>query len=201
MANTRGWLASNLLRGLSIVVPVLVALHLVRWLVVNAEQMTMAIAVDWFPWDYYVPGTGVLLLLVTVFLLGLLIYPWLEKQLDAFMRRVPLFNLFYVPLRDLMTVFSGGKGEALGQPVMIKMPDTGAEMPGFITRDSAEGLPEGMLPDGHVFVFVQFASQLGGHIMAVPRSACRSINVAPEELLKFALTAGLSAPRASRKKA
>lgn len=83
----------------------------------------------------------------------------------------------------------------LGQPVMIRIPNTNMETLGFITKKDSEGLPEGFLPEDHIVVYVQWSSQVGGYCFIVPRDHVRPVNITVEEGMRWALTAGLSAPK------
>lgn len=195
MQGTKRWIGRVLLQGLSILVPIAVAIQILAWLLQGAERLTMTLTVDVFPWEIYVPGMGVLLLLAAVFLVGLLMYPWISDRIDSVLRRVPLFGALYSPLRDLMQLFSGDARERLGYPVMVRLPGSGIETPGFVTRKERDGLPENLVPEGYVVVYVQLASQIGGLTLLVPEEACRPLDLSTEEALRFAITAGVSAPR------
>ncbi len=195
MQGTKRWVGRVLLQGLTILVPIAVAIQILAWLLQGAERLTMTLAVDVFPWQFYVPGMGVLLLLAAVFLVGLLMYPWVSDALDRLLRRVPLFGALYSPLRDLMQLFSGDARDRLGYPVMVRLPGSGMETPGFVTRKGGEELPTELLPEGWVVVYVQLASQIGGFTLLVPEESCRPLNMSTEEALRFAITAGVSLPR------
>lgn len=198
MQTTKRWLMTTLLRGLSILVPVAVAVQVLAWLLRSAETMTMTLFVDVFPWQIYLPGMGVLLLCGVVFAVGLLMYPWFSEKLDALFRRLPLFGSVYAPVRDLMSLLGGGAGEKLGYPVVLRVPGTELETIGFVTRRENENLPPELLESGYVVAYVQFASQLGGFTLLVPESACRRLDMSTEDAMRFAITAGLSLPRAER---
>ncbi len=195
MKATKKWFVSTLLRGLSIVVPFAVALQVMSWLLRNAETMTMTLAVDVFPWQIYVPGMGVLLLVAIVFGVGLLMYPWFSEKCDALFRSVPLFGSVYAPVRDLMSLLGGNAEQKLGSPVMVTIPGTEIESLAFVTRREGGNLPDGFLREGYVVAYLQFSSQIGGLSFIVPESACRPVDMSVEDAMRFSLTAGLSAPR------
>ncbi len=195
MQGTKRWVGRILLQGLSILVPIAVAIQILAWLLQGAERLTMTLTVDVFPWQIYVPGMGVLLLLTAVFLVGLLMYPWVSDRLDGVLRRVPLFGALYGPVRDLMRLFSADARDRLGYPVMVRMPGSDFETLGFVTQKDGGSLPDGLLQPGYVVVYVQLASQIGGLTLAVPESSCRPLDISTEEALRFAITAGVSSPR------
>jgi uncharacterized membrane protein len=142
-------------------------------------------------------------LATVIFLLGLLMYPWVAgkifKIFDRLMRKIPIFSSIYSPMRDLMDMLGNDISKQLGQPVMIKVPNTEMETLGFITREDAQDLPDGLLPKNHVVVYVQWSSQVGGYCFIVPKDHVREVNLTAEEGMRWSLTAGLSAPPRNQK--
>lgn len=198
------FLTRTLLKGLTVVLPVAAALYILIWIIGDLEVLVRNLLQRWLPEGLYFPGMGILLLIATVFLVGLLMYPWLTRQLfsviDRLFRRIPLFSSIYSPVKDLMDMFGGGMQDKLGQVVMVKVPNTEMETLGFITQDSPDDMPEGFIKEDHVVVFVQWSSQLGGYCFIVPRESVREVDMSVEDGLRWALTAGLSAPKSGNAK-
>jgi uncharacterized membrane protein len=188
-------------KGLVVVLPIMAAVYVVIWLVRDSEawvkNLLLAVIPDQYG-HYYVPGLGLTLLVVGVFCVGLLMYPWITRKLleavDAVLRRIPLFGAIYSPARDLMDVLGGDVQQKLGQVVLVKIPNTNMETLGFITRDDLSDLPEGFAKEDHVVVYVQWSSQIGGYCFVVPRDAVQPIDMTVEQGMRWALTAGISAP-------
>lgn len=150
------------------------------------------------PPEFYVPGLGLVIVAVGIFCVGLLMYPWLTRKLldgaDRVFRRLPFFGSIYSPTRDLMDLLGADVQEQLGQVVLIKIPNTDMETLGFVTRDDLSDLPDGFPADGHVVVYVQWSSQIGGYCFVVPRDAVRPIDMTVEPGMRWALIAGVSVP-------
>lgn len=191
-------LSRVLLKGLSLVLPVAVAVYVIAWLVRKAEGTVKYLLTAVLPPDYYVPGMGLAAMIIAVFGAGLLMYPWMTRTLigyiEKLLRRLPLFGSIYSPVKDLMDLLGGGMENQLGRPVMIKVPNTEIETLGFITREDQKGLPLGFMPPDHLVVYVQWSSQLGGYCFIVPKESVRPLDISAEEGMRWALTAGLSGP-------
>jgi uncharacterized membrane protein len=183
---------------MAVVLPVVAAIYVLVWIVRDTETAVKSLLLRVVPQEYYVPGSGLLLVLLTVFLIGLLMYPWLTRKmldgLDGVFRKIPLFATIYSPVRDLMDVMGGDMTEKLAQVVMIKVPNTNLETLGFITRKDLSDLPDGFPKENHVVVFVQWSSQIGGYCFIVPRDSVRPVEMTVEEGMRWALTAGISGP-------
>jgi uncharacterized membrane protein len=192
------WITRTFFKGVAVVLPVVAAIYVIIWLVRDTEIAVQGLLLRLVPEQYYFPGVGLLIVLVAVFLIGLLMYPWLTRKmfdgLDAAFRKIPLFGTIYSPVRDLMDLMGGDMTEKLGQVVMIKVPNTNMETLGFVTRDDLSDLPDGFTKDDHVVVFVQWSSQIGGYCFIVPSDSVRPVDMTVEEGMRWALTGGISAP-------
>lgn len=193
------FLSRTMLKGMAVVLPVAAAIYVVVWLGSGVDRLMKGILTRVLPRDLYVPGSGVVLVILGVFVVGLLMYPVLTRRLltrlDILLRRIPLFASIYSPVRDLLNLLGGSVESRLGQVVLVKIPGIEFESLGFITRDSTDGLPDGMLPPDHVVVLLPWSTQIGGTCFIVPRSAVRPVSLSVEEGLRWALTGGVSAPR------
>lgn len=192
------FLGATFVRGLALVIPVAGAAYVLTWLLRDSEGAIRSLLLNVIPRSMYFPGLGIGVFVVLTFLLGLLMYPWLTrvliKRADTLFRNIPLFSQIYSPLKDLFDMFGGDMSDKLGTPVMVTIPGTQMQTLGFITRKSADGLPEGMLADDHVVVYVQWSSQVGGYCFIVPEDSLRPLDMSVEEGMRWALTAGLSGP-------
>ena len=188
-----------MLKGLSLVLPVALAIYVIVWLARSVDGILKNVIIYFLPSGSYIPGMGLLVMLVIVFFAGLLMYPWLTKTfmkaIDKQLRKIPLFGSVYSPTKDLVDLFGEGMDEKLGKPVMIKIPNTDVETLGFVTRENNKDLPEGFIPDGYIVVYVQWSSQAGGYCFVVPEDSVRELGVSVEDGLRWALTAGISGPK------
>ena len=192
------FLSRTFLKGLAVVLPIVAAVYVTLWIVRDGETVVRGALLTVLPEQYYVPGLGLALVVTIVFSVGLLMYPWLTRKLldgiDGFLRRVPLFGSVYSPTRDLMEMFGGDVEQQLGQVVMIEIPNTNIETLGFITRDNLTDMPEGLASEDRVVVYVQWSSQIGGYCFVVPQDSVRPVDMTVEQGMRWALTAGISAP-------
>lgn len=193
------------LKGLTIVLPVVVGIYVTVWLLGGLEESIGAALQAVLPEGVYLPGMGVALALVLIFLAGLLMYPWLTRKLfeglDALLRRIPFFASIYSPVRDLMDFVGGSMDTQLGKPVMVRVPNTEMDTLGFITREHDPEGGGGMIPEGHKAVYVQWSSQIGGYCFIVPEESIRPLDISVEDGMRWALTAGLSGPADRKGKA
>lgn len=193
------FLTRTFFKGLAVVLPVAASIYVILWLAEQSEGISRLIAERVLPPDVYLPGAGIAVLLAGIFAVGLLMYSWLTRQLiegaERLFRKIPIVASIYGPVRDLVDLFGDDIANKFGQVVRVQVPNTEMYTLGFITRDDAAGLPDGLLPDGHVVVFVQWSSQVGGYCFIVPEDSVTPIEMSVQDGMRWALTGGVSAPQ------
>jgi len=94
-------ISSLFLQGLVAVVPIVLTLYTVYWLVTTLEAMLRPVV----PAAYYVPGSGLILSVALIFLVGVLVDFFLFEKLlalgQAILNRVPIVKTIYRALTDL----------------------------------------------------------------------------------------------------
>lgn len=192
------FISQTFLKGLTVLLPIAATLYILNWLISSSESLVRGAVTRLIPDQYYIPGMGIAILLGALFLIGLLMYSWMAQKIvqgfDKLFRKLPLISSIYSPFRDLMDMFGGDFADQLGKPVIIKVPGTEIETLGFITRRDLSNLPDGISKEGHVVVYVQWSSQIGGYCFIVPEDSVREVDMTVEDGMRWSLTAGLSGP-------
>lgn len=143
----------------------------------------------------YIPGLGILLTLLIIFLLGLLLTNFITAGLMAEVERklteVPFIKAIYLPLRDLMNLFSKGGGpEGMKTVVFVDIAGNGGvKALGLVTRDVFSDVPgiEKYATD-RVAVYIPFSYGLGGFTFLVPRSQIERVDIPIEKAMSMAIT-------------
>jgi len=183
--------------GLAVTLPVVATVYIVIWMALATENTLDGLLHFVLPHVAYVPGMGVALGVVLVFLVGLLMRAWVVRKLfgwtEALMYRLPLVKTVYGALRDFMNFLSRPKEQGLQQVVLVRLGDDLRVM-GFVTRDDPAGLPPGMGDPDMIMVYMPMSYQIGGYTALVPRASVQPVDMSFEEAMRFTLTAGLSIP-------
>lgn len=142
----------------------------------------------------YIPGLGILLTLVVIFLLGLglnnLITGGIFKAIERRMTQVPFIKAIYNPLRDLMNLFNKGGGpQSLKTVVLVELNEGGIRAMGLVTRDVFSDIPA---IDKHatdkVAVYIPLSYGLGGFTLLVPKSKITQLDLPVEKAMGLAIT-------------
>ena len=184
--------------GLAVTLPVVATLYLLVWAARATEHALDGLLRFVLPQAVYLPGLGVALGVVLVFLVGLLMRTWAARKIfswtEKLMYRVPLVKTVYGALRDFTEFLSRPQKQGAQQVVLVRLGGTDLRVMGFVTRDDLAGLPPGMGEPGMIMVYMPMSYQVGGYTALVPRASVQPVDMSFEEAMRFTLTAGLSVP-------
>jgi uncharacterized membrane protein len=192
-------LTRTFLSGLFVLLPIMVTLAIVMWLIGIAETVLGAFIRVLLPSNAYLPGMGLVVSLVLIFVVGVAmqaiffreLMKWVEDQLE----RIPLIKTVYSAVKDLTGFFSraGSGAKRFGQVVQVQIPGVPIRMLGFVTLDDLHGVGlAGTDGEESVAVYLPMSYQIGGYTVLLPRSYLTPVDMGMEEAMRFLITAGLS---------
>lgn len=186
---------STFLRGLGVVLPIGLTLYLVVWSVRMAESVMKPLALLLMPSEAdYVPGSGLVLGLVFIYLTGLLVqlfvFEWLVRLGQHVLERTPLVKSIYSALDDFMNYVSRRPSETASRVVNVELAE-GLSLVGFITDPDPVALRAPGDPDDRVAVYLPMSYQLGGFTVLLPRDRLRPLDLGVEDAMRRVLTAGV----------
>ncbi len=182
---------TTFLKGLLAVVPITATIYLLIWLIKTAESAFGGILMSSFPNIPYVPGLGVLIAIVLIFLIGLALNAWITQKVFQFtediLEQLPLIKSVYKPMKDLMGFFSGGKTKELNRVVLVDLKEFGQVL-GLVTRDSYQDLKLDNELGGKIAVFIPLSYQIGGMTLFLPKEQIQEVDLPVEKALNLAVT-------------
>lgn len=184
------------LRGLATVLPVAVTISILYWVGVSLESVLGAIVKLILPDGYYLPGTGLLLALISIFVLGATVHAWFIRKLietgERLIDRIPLAKTIYGGVRDLMKFVSAtAEREDLDQVVLVQVADD-IKLVGFVTGDEVGILEEANGKGKLRSVYLPMSYQLGGYTVCLPAKRLTPVNISVEDAMRWVLTAGVA---------
>ncbi|MEX0884088.1 MAG: DUF502 domain-containing protein [Cyclobacteriaceae bacterium] len=169
------------LRGLLFVVPFFLTAYII---ILAVQFLDNIIPVN-------VPGLGIIVMFFFVTLVGYLTSIFITKSLfetlEKIVFKIPLVNILYTSIKDLMSAFVGDK-KKFNTPIVVKLSDNMSRL-GFMTQDDL-----GVLGDDElVAVYFPHSYNFSGNLYLVPKSQVRKLeNVNSTEIMKFIVSGGVS---------
>jgi uncharacterized membrane protein len=177
-------------RGLITLLPITLTVYILYSAIIILENLLGSFLRILLP--TYIPGLGLLLTLVLIYMFGLLLNNYLTGRLlmslEERLTRVPFLKAVYSPLRDLMNLFSQKDPKEMGKVVLVTIGTTGIRMLGIVTRETFSDLPLGQLAQDKVTVYVPFSYGLGGYTLLVEKSQITEVNIPIEKAMSLAIT-------------
>jgi uncharacterized membrane protein len=139
-----------------------------------------------------IPGVGLLVTFTFVALLGWAGQSFLFRPIGQFVEKIfekaPIVKMIYTSLTDFFNAFVGEKRK-FTRPVAVKVNLVSElEKIGFITTEDLQFLGT----EGKVAVLFPHSYNWSGELFIVPKELVRPINLPPGEVMKFALTGGVT---------
>ena len=135
-------------KGLIVVLPITLTFYLLFWASVKVESLFKS-SLQWILGkELYIPGLGIAVTLLLVFLVGLLVSNFITARLFNWitdtLEKVPLIKVIYNPLKDLMALIPGRSSSKnkLQRVVMVPLEGLGVEVMGLVTREDLEEIPD-----------------------------------------------------------
>lgn len=178
------------LKGLLYVVPIGVTIYII--------YETFIILDELIPID--IPGLGILLIFVFITCVGVLgshlVSDKLIRAFENSLKRIPLINLIYTSVKDLMNAFVGEK-KSFTQPVAIKLYEQSeVRRLGFITNDNFAHLGKS---NDLITVYMPHSYNISGNVYLVPASYVEPVDVIPADLMKYTVSGGVTEVRKREK--
>jgi uncharacterized membrane protein len=148
---------------------------------------------------FKIPGLGLIIILSFITLIGvigssILLKPLLNS-LDKIISQAPLVKIIYTSIKDFMSAFVG-KDKKFTEPVLVKLSqDFDMERLGFITQHDLSGLG---ISAEKVAVYLPHSYTFSGNLVIVPVANVTPLNANSTEVMKFVVTAGVTAIQAQK---
>ncbi len=123
------------LAGVAVIAPVAVTAYVVWWVAVQLDKAGRAVLGD--VGQRLFIGAGILVIVVSIYLLGLLTHLWLFRRLLGWLERIidrlPGVKTLYQSVRELMALFGKGS-ERMGKVVEYHPPGMSGTLLGLLTN-------------------------------------------------------------------
>ncbi|HWN30791.1 MAG TPA: DUF502 domain-containing protein [Burkholderiales bacterium] len=187
--------------GLLIWVPLVITLWVLDFLISTMDQSLRLLPPEWRPealFGYHIPGLGVILTLVVLFLTGLFTANILGQRLVKFwewlLSRIPVVKSIYSGVKQVSDTLFSGQGQAFRKVLLVQYPREGSWIIAFQT-----GQPRGdvtnHLKGEYVSVYVPTTpNPTSGFFLMMPRNDVIELDMSVDGALKYIISMGVAAP-------
>jgi uncharacterized membrane protein len=193
--------------GLLIWIPLVITIWVLKLVVDMLDQTLLLLppALRTESWlGVHVPGMGVLLTLLIVFLTGTVTANLIGQRLVHFwheiMHRIPVVSSIYSSVKQVSDTLFSSSGEAFRKALLVQWPREGMWTIAFLT-----GAPGGdvtrHLQGDYVSVYVPTTpNPTGGYFVMMPRKDVIELEMSVDTALKYVISMGVATPNGSGKR-
>lgn len=144
---------------------------------------------------FHIPGLGILLTFLVVYILGLIIRNVLGRQLftwgEKILFNIPLVNTIYKTIKQFTSAFTGTtEGKNFQKVIFLQYPRMGVWTLAFVTGESVDG---NGVKYYHIFVPTT-PNPTSGFFIIIPQNDTMKTDMTVEEGIKMVISGGLIAP-------
>ncbi|BCA54167.1 membrane protein [Nitrospira sp. KM1] len=189
------------LTGLLVITPIWGTVLILKTLFLTVEGILGNLLAEMVP-TLYVPGLGIVALVLLVFMTGLFAANFMGKQIvriwESWLNRVPLVRGIYSTLKSMMDILSFSERGSYHRVVLIQFPKNGHYCLAFVTGMSKGGEGQELAHEPLVHVYVPTSpNPTSGYFLLVPEREVTSVDITVEEAMKLIISGGLYSPMPS----
>lgn len=196
-----------LITGLLIWIPLVITIWVLKLVVDMLDQslLLLPLALRTENWvGMHIPGLGVLLTLLIVFLTGAVTANFIGQRLVYFwneiLHRIPVVSSIYSSVKQVSDTLFSSSGEAFRKALLVQWPREGMWTIAFLT-----GTPGGdvvnHLQGDYVSVYVPTTpNPTGGYFVMMPRKDVIELAMSVDTALKYVISMGVASPSANGKR-
>lgn len=200
----KAFLKTYLLTGLIVVVPITITIYIIQALVRAMDDFLTFIPRAYYPdtlMGFHLPGLGLVLVTIMVFLVGLLTHSYVGTKLvhwwDAVVGRIPVVRNIYQAIKQLTEALFSNTGNHFKQVVMVEFPRPGLYSIGFVAGPvKGEIQTRSGEPLMHIFIPCT-PNPTTGYYILVPEKDLVFLKMTVEEAFKMIISSGLVSPNYS----
>ncbi len=188
------------LTGLLVIIPLWGTVLILKTLFVAVDGILGDLLVRLVP-SHYVPGLGILSLILLVLVTGLFATNFMGKQIvkwwEELLNRVPLVRGIYSTLKSMMDILSFSDHPSYNRVVLIQFPKNGHYCFAFVTG-ATRGEVQDLAQEPLIHVYVPTSpNPTSGYFLLVPEHEVAPIDMSVEEAMKLIVSGGLCSPSTS----
>jgi uncharacterized membrane protein len=196
-----------LITGLLIWIPLAITIWVLHLIVSSMDQVLTLLPPELQPgtlFGYQIPGLGVVLTIVVVFLTGVAASNILGQRLlriwEGMLRRIPVVNSIYSGVKQVSDSLFRPGGQAFRRALLIQWPQEGSWTIAFLTGRPGGDVANHLQGD-YVSVYVPTTpNPTGGYVVMVRRADIIELDMSVEEALRYIISMGVAAPKPAPRK-
>ena len=200
-AMIKGSIKANLIAGVLVLTPVMATGYALYLLFGWVDKVLLLIPEPYRPESYLpfpVPGLGLLVVFMTLFLTGFLVRNFLGRKLVALgemiMSNIPFVSPFYKAVKQLLETLLHGGNKDFKRVVLVEYPRKGAYALAFVTGVAVGEIQSKTQKKGVNLFVPTTPNPTSGFYLIVPEEDLNYLNMSVEDSFKVLISGGIINP-------
>lgn len=181
------------LSGILVVVPIVITILVLKAIFTFLDELLLPYLRPQL--GYWVPGIGIIIILVVLYLVGILVTNFLGRKFinlgERIVLNIPIAKSIYGSVKQIMETFSFKTDQSGKKVVMIEYPKKNVWSIGLINGEITHPESKEKLYNILIIAAINPAS---GFFILVPQSNILHLNITVEEALKWIVSGGIVTP-------
>jgi uncharacterized membrane protein len=190
-----------LITGLLIWIPLVITIWVLKLVVDTLDQSLLLLPEQWRTESFlgvHIPGLGVILTLVIVFVTGVFATNFFGAQMvrlwHGILHRIPVVNSIYSSVKQISDTLFSSSGQAFRKALLVQWPCEGMWTIAFLTGTPGGDVVNHLRGD-YVSVYVPTTpNPTGGYFVMVARKDMIELDMTVDAALKYIISMGVVAP-------
>lgn len=189
--------------GLLVWIPLVITVFVIKFIVDLLSKSLLLLPPQYQPdmlIGFHVPGIGVILTLLVIFLTGIFAANFFGQRLvklgESIMKRIPLVRSIYMGVKQVTeTLFKPG-GQSFRKVLLVEFPCAGVWSMAFQTGEVDNAtLGHNSIKEPMVSYFIPTTpNPTSGFLMMAPKSKVQELDISVDQALKFVISLGVVQP-------
>lgn len=190
-----------LLTGLVVWLPIVVTLYVVIFIVGIMDKSIHLLPDRVQPtqlFGFHIPGIGILLTLIVLFVTGMLVTNFLGQKLlkmwEGVLGRIPLVRTIYAGVKQILEALIEPSGKAFRKVYLIEYPRKGIWSIAFQTGAGAHEISKKVQKEILTLFLPTTPNPTSGFLLMVPKDDAHELNMSVDQAMKMVISLGVVQP-------
>lgn len=188
---------SNLIPGIIILVPLVITILVLKWLIGFFDALIKPVIENYI--HIYIPGLGLLVSLIFIYLIGLSTKYYFGNKLiqigEWLVVRIPVAKTVYIAVKQIMTTLASRDKKMTQKVVMVEYPSKGMYSLGLYNGQLTHPVSGQVVGSILIITSINPAS---GFTVLIPLNNILFVDMTVEQMMKFVVSGGIVMPEKIR---
>jgi len=190
------------LTGIAAIIPIGVTLYILFFIMGMMNKLVQLIPAKYHPdqlFSFHIPGLGIIVMVVLIFIIGLVTRSYLGNKLvgwgELFVGKIPVVRTIYTAIKQLVDAIFSEKSGSFKRVVLIEYPRKGLYSVAFVTGE-AKGEVQTKTSQRCLNLFVPTTpNPTSGFYIMIPETDVVNLDMTIDEAFTLIISGGIYTPQ------